>query len=252
MKYSNPVLFSVSYIAIFIAAVHAICVPINHLSEDDSKPKFQMSPLQFEPSPIQSIFTHPHPESPGATTTDISSANELFKLNNSPFIGNINELFNKFNTPFAGNADPELERMCKSTDYINLCLNTLSPSLNGKNDVDSVIRAAINVAMDYTKVGVSIAEKLEADPSVTGRLASTIGDCKDGYNDALDNFQEALDSLPDKDLGRMNSVLSAAITDFSDIGDFLDGLNSPLIDLGDKLVKLTSNCLAISALMNQQ
>lgn len=110
---------------------------------------------------------------------------------------------------------------------------------------------AIKAATEHTQVAVAAATKIATSPGIAPNIASTISDCKDSYDDALDNFQKALDALSSRDVGTMNSMLSAAITDFSDNDDFLVGkASSPvLLEFNAKLSKMTSNCLAIVSLI---
>ena len=74
-------------------------------------------------------------------------------------------------------------------------------------------------------------------------------DCKDSYIDALDNLKEAMNALPQRDFGTMNSLLSAAIMDFSDCEEEFFERNSPLLEFNAKLTKMTSNGLAIVSLI---
>lgn len=101
--------------------------------------------------------------------------------------------------------------------------------------------------MERTKLAVALAAKLASMPSP---LASIYGDCKDSYNDAVENFESAKDALVTGDVGTMNSMLSAAITDFGDCDDGLLGQSSPLLDVDLALIHMTSNCLAIVSLIH--
>ncbi|KAF7145896.1 hypothetical protein RHSIM_Rhsim04G0235100 [Rhododendron simsii] len=140
-----------------------------------------------------------------------------------------------------------LESICKSTDYPDLCISTISPFLDGPTDPETVVGIAIKGATEHTKIAVSLAAKLALAPSP---LASVYGDCKDSYDDALENFESAMNALAVGDVGTMNSMLSAAITDFSDCDDGLLGKSSPLLDVDSALSQMTSNCLAITSLIH--
>ncbi|XP_047309476.1 uncharacterized protein LOC124912884 [Impatiens glandulifera] len=220
-RYLAPTIYSLISITIFITIAQAICVPIGSSRSDPAptpKPSYTLSQ-----------------DSDGSPLKDIT--------------GKIGDLLHSAiaNNPLTGNLDPALMKMCNATDNQELCITELVPLLNGKNDADSVIRMAVKAASDYTNLALMEAEKLAADPSISSRLAGIFTDCKDSYSDALDNFQEALQSLPAKDSGTMGSMLSAAITDFSDIDDFLEGYTTTLPEYNAKLVKLTSNCINVTS-----
>lgn len=110
-----------------------------------------------------------------------------------------------------------------------------------------MVGIAIKGATEHTKIAVSLAAKLALVPSP---LASVYGDCKDSYDDALENFESAMNAHAVGDVGTMNSMLSAAITDFGDCDDGLSGKSSPLLDVGSALSQMTSNCLAIVSLIH--
>lgn len=76
-----------------------------------------------------------------------------------------------------------------------------------------------------------------------------IMDCKDMYSDALDGLQSAMDAIPNKDVGTINSMLSGVISDAVACDDGFEGQKSPFGDYNDKLRKMGSNCLAIASLI---
>ena len=77
---------------------------------------------------------------------------------------------------------------------------------------------AIKASIDRTNLTVAKATAIATSAAITPQVASIMGDCKDSYNDALDNYMSAMDA---RDVGTVNSMLSAAITDFSDCDDGL-------------------------------
>ncbi|GFZ21732.1 hypothetical protein Acr_29g0008940 [Actinidia rufa] len=103
----------------------------------------------------------------------------------------------------------------------------------------------IRATSEHTKLAISMASKITTNSETASQLASIVGDCKDSYIDALDNLKEMMNALPSRDVGIMNSMLSAAIMDFSDCDDEFSGLNSPLLEFDAKLTKMTSNGLAL-------
>ncbi|KAL6548199.1 hypothetical protein OROGR_008620 [Orobanche gracilis] len=88
-------------------------------------------------------------------------------------------------------------------------------------------------------------------PGVPPELASVLRDCKDSYDDAVYNFESTIDAFPRRDIGTMNSMLSAVITDVGDCEDGFSGFGeeSPFSSVADRLTNMTSNCLAIVSLL---
>ncbi|KAL3508156.1 hypothetical protein ACH5RR_033538 [Cinchona calisaya] len=151
-----------------------------------------------------------------------------------------------------GNVDPEIKKICDSTDYPSLCLNTIAPYLHGSTNEFSVLEVAIKAGNEYAKFALSTIRKLASTPGTPHEIVSILNDCKDSYEDVLYNFQKAMTALPERDIGTMNTMLSAVLTDAGDCEDAFAGANfpSPMSNFGEKLINMTSNCLAIVSLIH--
>ncbi|KAK9288788.1 hypothetical protein L1049_017252 [Liquidambar formosana] len=144
-----------------------------------------------------------------------------------------------------------IQKICDKTDNPSLCISSISPFLKGagaKIDVHSVIEMAIKACSHHAKLAILAASKL-ARGSSDATTVSSINDCKDFYSDALDNLQSARDAIASRDIGTINIMLSAAVTDFGTCEDGFAGESSPLAHFNEKLSKLASNCLAIASLI---
>nr|GME08077.1 pectinesterase inhibitor 3-like [Ipomoea batatas]GME08078.1 pectinesterase inhibitor 3-like [Ipomoea batatas] len=138
-----------------------------------------------------------------------------------------------------GNANRELRKICSKTEKPSLCVSTIAPRLRGGGaNPRAVLDICIKASYDLAKSGAAKVKKLG------------VKECKGKFNDALSNFDLATKAFQKKDVGTMNSMLSAVVTDMSDCQDKLSGSGSPLIALGDKLATMTSNCLLIIPQMN--
>ncbi|KAH7513468.1 hypothetical protein FEM48_Zijuj12G0203100 [Ziziphus jujuba var. spinosa] len=146
--------------------------------------------------------------------------------------------------------DPAVKKICDSTDYPTLCLASLTPFLIvGKTDPVSILELAIKASTQQAKLALEAATKLASAPNLPPRKASGLSDCQYMFNDALDNLESAMDAIPSKDYGTVNSMLSAVITDSETCEDGFTG-QSPLAEFDDKLRMMGSNCLAISSLIS--
>ncbi|KAF7151272.1 hypothetical protein RHSIM_Rhsim02G0004500 [Rhododendron simsii] len=233
LNHHTLLIFSIFFLITFNSA-NAICVPIN-----GTKPTTSPSP-----SPYASPISQPV-AAPESVPFHLPALNQKPKLL-FPIFPSLMEA-----VPQSLHTDPSLKKICAATDFPEVCISSIAPLLNGKTDPISVVELAIKAATEHTQVAVATATKIATSPGIAPDIASTISDCKDSYDDALDNFQKALDALSSRDVGTMNSMLSAAITDFSDNDDFLAGkASSPvLLEFNAKLSKMTSNCLAIVSLI---
>lgn len=148
---------------------------------------------------------------------------------------------------------PKIKEICDSTDHPLLCQSTISPSLKGNDaDVSSVLKVAIDVTTKLADAGFSFAKRVADKEDNPPELASVLKDCRDSYDSVVYNFENAKSAFPERDMGTMNSMLSAVITNVGDCEDFFAqaGMDSPFSGLADKLTNMTSNCLAIISLMS--
>ncbi|XP_050219128.1 pectinesterase inhibitor [Mercurialis annua] len=142
-----------------------------------------------------------------------------------------------------------LKKLCDKTDYPSLCMTTLTPFFKGKTDIISVLQMSINAAIQQTKSAISVAQKLVKAPGTPGEDVSNLKECIETYTDALDNFNNAKEAIPEKDTGTINTMLSAAIADYETCNDEFGGSGSPIGKYGEKLTDMTSNCLVFAAMI---
>lgn len=142
-----------------------------------------------------------------------------------------------------------IKKICDSTDYPDICMGTLSPLVRNPGDVPAVLNVAIKAGLDFAKTALTAADKLATKPGTPPNMASMYKDCKDSYDDAVYNFQNAMDA-GSSDLGTTNTMLSAAITDVGDCEDACQGPGCQLATFSDKVTKMASNCLAIASLIH--
>ncbi|KAL4643117.1 hypothetical protein ACB092_02G070500 [Castanea dentata] len=147
--------------------------------------------------------------------------------------------------------DPAIKKICDSTDNPALCLSTLAPFLSGKTDPISVLEMAIKACTQHVKDAIATASVLTNvhKASTDSGNIPFFKDCTEMYNDALDNLQSAMDAIPARDIGTINTMLSAALSDFVTCEDEFSGETSELSPYDDKGTKMASNCLAIASLI---
>ncbi|KAL6526477.1 hypothetical protein OROGR_015567 [Orobanche gracilis] len=151
--------------------------------------------------------------------------------------------------------NPIVSKICDNTDHPPLCLATILPFIKaakGKTSVESVLRFAVQAGSEYAKEALSVAKNLISRHDASPELRSTLKDCKNSYDTAVENFAKTIDAFATKDIGTMRSVLSAVITFVGDCEDEFAEMQtqSPLSGYAEKLTDMTSNCLAIVSQMN--
>ncbi|PIN07783.1 Pectinesterase [Handroanthus impetiginosus] len=203
--------------------------------------------VSFPPSisepPSAYISPSPNAEPPteyDGLESDNPKSNNLFQFGISTMDAPSNDI------------NPKLKQICESTDHPSLCLATVAPFLKGKVDVPSVLEVAIKASDKLAKYAFSLAKSFTEKPGTPPELASVLEECKDSYDTVVYNFQNTIDAFQRRDIGTMNSMLSAVITDVGDCEDAFSGLGaeSPLWGIADKLTNMTSNCLAVVSLLD--
>lgn len=222
---------------LFLIPAHAACVPRNKLT---SAPNPDAPPNLKPVSPAQ----------PGSPKTPISAAApEKFPtlastLTNGNVTSGVIDAVMSALPQATGNENPEIKKICNSTEYSDVCLATLG-RYNGPTDIPSVLSIAMQAGLDIANLALNTADKLSTQPGTPPDRASLLKDCKDSYDSAAYNIQNAIDAFPAKDVGTMNTMLSAALTDVGDCQDSFEGMDCPVAPFSDKLRKMSSNCLAI-------
>ncbi|MBA0710661.1 hypothetical protein Golax_009933, partial [Gossypium laxum] len=152
-----------------------------------------------------------------------------------------------------------IKSLCAKTEYPDLCLTTIAPFFNGKTDIASVVEMLIKAGTEQTKQANATATKMAADPKYADdpKTISGLKGCYEMYDDALDNMQNAMDAIPVHDIGTIETMVSAAITDYGtcDVGftrqpnPVPDGV-SRMVDINENLQNIGSIILAITDLMH--
>ncbi|XP_057957294.1 vegetative cell wall protein gp1 [Malania oleifera] len=261
---NNHLLITISFFSIFLILAQAICLPrgtsqlIHFASEFShlppaSQPSPASAPSPASNSPLQPPSSSPA-SSPVSTPSNSPAPSSDFTQSNSPAPspvlnspspspGTTSPSAN-FQPLHAQAANPAIKKICDSTDYPEICSSTIAPFLTGKTDALSVLETAIRAVITNARLALAASKSFPAISDSPG-----LETCNDSYNDALDNLLDSMDSLATKDIGTVNSMLSAVITDIEACIDAFSGSNSPFGIFDEKVKKMTSNCLAIASLV---
>ncbi|KAK4737586.1 hypothetical protein R3W88_001283 [Solanum pinnatisectum] len=141
-----------------------------------------------------------------------------------------------------------IKKICDNTDYPDLCTTTIAPFMRGGIiNVQNVLQVAMKQSDAFAKLGFATFKRASESPVTPPRTKKLLKTCLDSWDTVLYNYEEALEALRIHDSGRMNSMLSAAITDISDCEDAFEGVITPMSGYSDRMTKMTSNCLAIGS-----
>ncbi|MGF2531772.1 pectinesterase inhibitor domain-containing protein, partial [Ralstonia pseudosolanacearum] len=130
----------------------------------------------------------------------------------------------------------EIQKICGATDHPLICLTYVPAFLQGKFDQNSIIMAEISAIKNHTKVIVELANKFTADPITDDDVVEALDYCKENYDSALNNLDEAVKAVAAHDVGPLGSQLSAAAADISTCQDTFQEVTpipSPLAAMDD-------------------
>ncbi|XP_021730493.1 pectinesterase inhibitor 6-like [Chenopodium quinoa] len=151
--------------------------------------------------------------------------------------------------------NPDVKKTCDATDNPDLCISSLKPFLmhnnndgSKKTDTFSLLGMQVKATQQATQLALALSTKKLGQ---TDNDMDVLRDCREMYDNALDNLDKVIKALESKDIGTINSMLSATISDFGTCDDGVkeSGGTSPLVGYGNKLTELVSNCLATVSLI---
>ncbi|KAM7278537.1 hypothetical protein ACFE04_005671 [Oxalis oulophora] len=257
-KFQFLLLLFILFSFLLLNLSNAACVPRNTSNDYPIPTIRKIFPPSVSPAPVPSPnsakppqLTTPPTPSPLVVPAPASTITDKFK----DIAKGLTDIFQT--APAAAPTtntliiNPQLKAICGQTDYVDLCLASLTPFFKGKTDPVAVLRTAIQAAGEATKMALAVATKMASSKGTDKSTASRLNDCKDSYEDALDNFQSAVEAIASLDIGTINSMLSAVVTDYSTCDDGFIEFNqeSLLATYNAKLTKMGSNCLAIASLV---
>lgn len=128
---------------------------------------------------------------------------------------------------------------------------TIPPLLSHNFDVTNVLEAAIKVCSVQIKITIT---KVAMHAAKSPEVANAVAECKEQYNNALENLHKAVEAIPARDLGTVTVMLSAVMADVSACESAFEDLKSSstgtAMSKADGLVSITvSNCLSIANLI---
>ncbi|KAJ4954563.1 hypothetical protein NE237_011346 [Protea cynaroides] len=242
----------------FFNSAETLCVPRNstYLSGIPNPSITAPSPTGLSQSPV-SLPNSPtqQPTSPAsspAPAEELAAAPKISTISSVPATSPAPAPLKPVN-PISGLVDRTINNACHETEYPDLCFSTIKPFLNGVADLETILDEEIQVCKNGTLAASADALKRAQDPNTDPDMASVLKDCNDSYKDALDNLKQAEDAMKARDIGTVNTMLSAAMTDIGDCDDETTEMQpdqpQPMSHEDATLTHLTSNCLAIASLI---
>ncbi|XP_006294687.2 pectinesterase inhibitor [Capsella rubella] len=151
--------------------------------------------------------------------------------------------------------DTTAKDLCKNTDYNNECIAAILPDLrkrdggSGGFEAKDVMRMEAESLFKKAKATLDYAKRVMEDSKTPMPVKEAMSVCVENYDSLISGLEDAKTAMDDGDYGRLDSVLSAAISDVSTCSDnFVDipGVDSPTASLDELMKKLCSNVLAMS------
>ncbi|XWS38941.1 hypothetical protein CRYUN_Cryun18bG0006900 [Craigia yunnanensis] len=246
---------------ILFNSARAICLPRNQ--SDQELPSSHSSPpkLQPPPSPVSTPISQPPPSPPHPGTASApvpptpqetpDSSPEPLSIKPKLSTIQISQPTVSLSVGVGVKtvSDPQVKSLCEKTDQPALCLASIAPFFNGKSDLPSVIEMLIKAGTEQTKQAIATATKMAADPKSDPKTMSRFNDCKENYDDALDNMEEATDAIPLKDVGTIATMVSAAISDYGTCDDGFTGQPNPIPEGVSPMAKINENLMNIAGII---
>ncbi|KAK1294451.1 hypothetical protein QJS10_CPA16g01655 [Acorus calamus] len=148
--------------------------------------------------------------------------------------------------------DAAIRTICLLTDHPDLCISSTHP-FHPTPSPPLPTPPSTRARSSKWRSAREASHRIASDPSTPSTLSMVISVCTESYDDALDNLKSATNAIADRDAGTLDSMLSAAMTDFGTCEDsFMEtpGILSPMAKYDDTLTKLASNCLVIAKLVH--
>ncbi|KAM2769104.1 hypothetical protein PS2_011890 [Malus domestica] len=142
-------------------------------------PNLQASVPPSKPQPGQP----PQASPPAGNSFSPSSSSSFLRRSSVSPRGNL------FAQPFVLNTassstppNPAIQELCKNTDYLDLCILSLTPFQPPKVDPVSALGMAIKVCTAHAQMSLAAASKLLTTPNTARGTIAALSDCKDMYS----------------------------------------------------------------------
>ncbi|CAL9237276.1 unnamed protein product [Arabidopsis halleri] len=155
--------------------------------------------------------------------------------------------------------DTTAKDLCKNTDYNNECIAAILPDLQkqagggggggGGFEAKDVMRMEAESLFKKANATLDYAKRVVEDSKTPMAVKEAMSVCVENYDSLMSGLEDAKMAMEEGDYGRLDSVLSAAISDVTTCSDnFVDvpGVDSPTASLDELMKKLCSNVLAMS------
>lgn len=143
-----------------------------------------------------------------------------------------------------------IKSMCKSTDYKQECVDSLSQAGNTTSDPRQLIQAGFKAAMNLISEAAkksAVLQELEKDP----RAAKALGQCKVMMDDSVEDLRRSFEKLGSFDMSKLETAmmdlrvwLSATVTYQETC---LDGFKNATGDAAEKMKKALKTSMRLSS-----
>ncbi|XP_038903716.1 21 kDa protein-like [Benincasa hispida] len=192
-------------------------------------------------SPSPSTNSAPAEEEQESASEEDSGLPEFQKLPSDNLVSSV-----------ASSTTTDLVEICDVTSNPQLCKTSISSQIHGMTvDPTSALKTEIQQSMKEVTKAIATLKELRKDPSASNVEIACYDTCLENFDIAIEDLKAGLESIDVHDVGRMESVLTAVLTDLMTCDDtFAEmGVDSPLDSLSTRMSKYASNCLAISKLL---
>ncbi|KAI4326444.1 hypothetical protein MLD38_031759 [Melastoma candidum] len=143
--------------------------------------------------------------------------------------------------------DNLITKLCGKTNYVSLCVSSVTENIKGQQTGAAVLTAEIDAAVKSTKVALTKATTLYK--SASKQEKGILSTCRENYGYAIDKAADAKAAIAAHDAASLNIHLSSIIAYVGTCQDSYDdfSLVSPLEKVDALTSHLGSNCLKIAS-----
>jgi len=148
---------------------------------------------------------------------------------------------------------------CKHTLHFQVCNSSLRsvPSSSNTSDLRVLAEIALNLSTAYAADTLTCVHELQSNSSAANNiyLFRCLRDCEEEFSEAIENLQDSKEALANGDCDRVDTLVSAAMSDAETCEDGFkdlqseDNYSTSLAERNRYFSELCSNALAITKLL---
>ncbi|KMZ69755.1 Pectinesterase [Zostera marina] len=174
-------------------------------------------------------------------------------------------MFSIWDTVSTQNADPRIQNVCEKCNNREVCISAVEQgiALTGRKpeniDVTEVLVLQMEAGRRQTEQAwIQYRDIYVKDAEKSMMVKVVMDSCMRNYNDSMDGYEDALDAVKRKDMGDLQTQLSATAQGYDDCGDDeapedpVPPADGPWVKYNQDLLMLVDNCFELAKLLKSK